>query len=207
MSLQKSTQPGSPSTRFPRPELLLHSLIPPPLHGMAPRTILGARWWDNERRKAMAHNMWKCWACNIPKTKAKKHKWLEGHESYDIDWKAGTCRLIEITSLCHYCHNYIHRGRLEVLLRAGRLDQPLYDDILKHGNNLTAHLSRPQPIKEMAPWPEWVLIIDGTPYQSRFKSATEWETYYGWINSAGIRDDEQSFTRFQEILKDALSQR
>ncbi len=148
----------------------------------------------------MAKNLYRCWACNIPKTKAKKHKWLEGHESYDIDWKKGTCQLVEIVSLCHYCHNYIHQGRLCVLVEYGRESKDFLDDVTRHGNNLTAHLKRlptPSPV-DMAPWGEWVLIIDGTPYPSRFQSQQEWERYYHWINSTGCYDNGYSLAKFRE---------
>lgn len=187
--------------KFPRPELLLDSLIPPPLHGLAPRTVKGDKWWEEQRHAAMAKNLYKCWACNIPRTKAKKHKWLEGHESYNIDWKKGTCNLAEIVSLCHYCHNYIHQGRLRVLVECGRERQSFLDDVITHGDNLTAHLKNPvipSPVN-MAPWKEWVLIIDGTPYPSRFESAAVWEAYYHWINATGHPDDDRSFANFRKI--------
>ncbi len=187
---------------FPRPELLLHTLMPPPLHGLAPRTVKGDKWWDEQRHAAMAKNLYKCWACNIPKTKAKKHKWLEGHESYNIDWKKGTCNLVEIVSLCHYCHNYIHQGRVRMLVEYGREKQSFLDDIIAHGDNLTAHLKRPvvpSPV-DMAPWGEWVLLIDGTPYPSRFRSQEEWATYFHWINATGHRDDDRTLARFREAL-------
>lgn len=189
--------------KFPRPELLLHSLIPPPLHGLAPRTVKGDKWWEQQRHAAMAKNLYKCWACNIPKTKAKKHKWLEGHESYNIDWKKGTCNLVEIVSLCHYCHNYIHQGRLRALVEYGREKKDFLDDVLRHGDNLTAHLKKPVPPSpvDMAPWGEWVLIIDGTPYPSRFTSQAEWETYYHWINSTGYSDNERMLARFRELVQ------
>lgn len=185
---------------FPRPELLLHTLIPPPLHGLAPRTVKGDRWWDSQRHAAAAKNLYKCWACNIPKTKAKRFKHLEGHESYNINWKRGTCDLVEIVSLCHYCHNYIHQGRLRVMVEVGREKQELLEDVIKHGNNLTAHLKRPpQPSPaDMASWTDWVMIIDGTPYPSRFKDQTEWETYYYWINKTGNQDNSQSLSQFRE---------
>ncbi len=192
---------------FPRPELLLHTLIPPPLHGLAPRTVKGNKWWDEQRRAAMAKNLYKCWACNIPKTKAKKHKWLEGHESYNIDWKKGTCNLVEIVSLCHYCHNYIHRGRLRVLVDYNRESREFYEDVLRHGNNLTAHLKKPiiPSPAEIAMWNEWVLIIDGTPYPSRFKTQSEWETYYHWVNHTGCPDNGQSLEQFRTILDKVLA--
>jgi hypothetical protein len=156
----------------------------------------------------MAKNLYKCWACNIPKTKAKKHKWLEAHESYNIDWKKGTCQLVEIVSLCHYCHNYIHQGRLRALVEYGRESKEFLNDVLRHGDNLTAHLKRPpvpSPV-DMAPWSEWVLLIDGTPYPSRFKTQQEWETYYHWINTTGYPDNGRSLDRFRETIADITPQ-
>jgi hypothetical protein len=192
---------------FPRPELLLHPLVPPPLHGLAPRKILGDRWWDDQRHQAMSRNMYRCWACNIPKTKAKKHKWLEGHESYEIDWKNGTCKLIEVVSLCHYCHNYIHKGRLEALLVYGRVEPEFVEDVIRHGDNLTAHLQQPRPVTQMAEWNDWVLLIDGKPYPSRFSDETEWATYYHWINTTGYPDNDINYERFRPIYQQALIQR
>lgn len=188
--------------KFPRPELLLHSLIPPPLHGLAPRTIKGNSWWNEARHAAMAKNMWKCWACNIPKAKAKRLKRLEGHESYNIDWKKGTCTLLEIVSLCNYCHSYIHQGRLKVLVEYGREEQSHLDDVLRHGDNLTAHLKKsmtPSPV-DMAPWNEWVMIVDGTPYPSRYVSSEEWATYYHWLNSTGYCDNDINLAEFRQIV-------
>jgi hypothetical protein len=185
--------------QFPRPELLLHPLVPPPLHGLAPRTILGVKWWDEQRHQAMAKNFYKCWACNIPRTKARKYKWLEGHESYNIDWERGTATLVEIVSLCHFCHNYIHRGRLEMLLRYGKLNPDLYAAIIKHGDNITAGLKRPPSPKRIAPWAEWVLVINGKPYPSRFRSEDEWRLYYHWLNTTDMADTDINFQKFKKI--------
>ncbi len=184
---------------FPRPELLVHTIIPPPLHGLAPRTIKGQAWWDRNRRAAAATNLYRCWACNVPKTRAKKHQWLEGHESYNIDWRKGTCTLVEIVSLCHYCHNYIHRGRLNVLAGIGAVSRHFVNDVVKHGDALTAGLERfvlPSPA-DMAPWSSWVMIIDGTPYPSRFTSVDEWSDYYNWLNSSGQQDSEELLVKFR----------
>ena len=190
---------------FPKPELLLHSLIPPPLHGLAPRSILGVDWWNEQRHRAKAANMFKCWACNIPERRAKLYNRLEGHENYAIDWKNGTCSLTEIVSLCHYCHNYIHRGRLEVMLAYGKVKQLFVDEVIQHGDRLTSHLSRPTPIKEIAPWDDWVLLIDGKAYPSRFTSEREWATYYDWINRTNSQDSEASLKLFKPLYNEAIA--
>jgi hypothetical protein len=57
-----------------------------------------------------------CIACGVHKTKAKKFKWLEAHESYSINYKKGICKIESIEPLCHYCHNFIHSGRLGMIL-------------------------------------------------------------------------------------------
>ena len=95
-----------------RPELLQHPVIPPPLHGLAPRTVLGQKWWDATRKEAYAKNNDCCWACGIHKSESWYRKYLEAHESYTIDYDNQIVTLNEIVGLCHSCHNFIHIGRL-----------------------------------------------------------------------------------------------
>ena len=188
---------------FPRPEILLQDPVPPPLHGMAPRTIMGSAWWDRERHAAAAKNNHKCWACNIPKDKARKHKWLEGHECYRTDWLKGTSTLVEVVSLCHYCHNYIHMGRLRCLLEAGDVSLGFVEDVIRHGDRLTAHLPVRMPIETMATWSDWVLIIDGTPYPSRFAHQAEWNAYYQWLGLVAKSDTAASLKYFREFVTES----
>ena len=89
-----------------RPELLMHPQIPPPLHGLAPRVVMGRKWWDEQRRIAYAKHDDKCHCCGIHKSKAKYRKVLEAHEAYKIDWTAGRAELEEIVALCHSCHPF-----------------------------------------------------------------------------------------------------
>lgn len=102
----------SEAPNFTRPELLLHSTIPPSLVGINPRTIKGPDWWNVVRREAYAKNNYCCWACGIPKIDAKYHQWLEGHECYDFNVATRVATFTEVVALCHYCHSFIHKGGL-----------------------------------------------------------------------------------------------
>lgn len=165
------------------PSILLHPNIPKPLHGLNPRTILGDQWWNQKRQIAYKTKDYKCWACGMHKKDALYHKWLEAHECYEFHYCNGTAKMIEITALCHSCHNYIHCGRMTHLLRAGKMTMDKLNKILEHGDALTKDISRknnPYIINEssFAEWGEWRLIIEGKEYFSKFKDYDDWEEHY-----------------------------
>ena len=189
-------------------ELLTHPNIPKPLHGVNPRTLLGQEWWERKRQEAYATYDFHCWACGIHKSHAKYHRWLEAHESYDIDYARGRVELRDIVALCHSCHNFIHSGRMWELYKQKQLTKEKMLNILQHGfhvlkqNNLkpfygTACLwlilqgYSPQHANEIvkkkgfvpsyphiAKWDEWHLILEGKRYYSRFEDMEEWKIYY-----------------------------
>src|SRR5678815_897106 len=72
-----------------RPEILLQQQIPQPMHGVAPRTVLGDKWWNAERTAAYKSTAFHCLACGVHKSCAEYHKWLEAHEQYEIDYLLG----------------------------------------------------------------------------------------------------------------------
>lgn len=166
-----------------RPEILLHPNIPKPLHGLNPRTLMGAQWWDIKRKESYAKNDFHCWACGVHKKDAVYHKWLEGHECYNIDYKKGTAEMTEVTALCHCCHNYIHSGRLLMMLESGKIDRDRYDYIIEHGKSITKDISDNQnPFivddSKIAEWSEWSLIIGNNVFKSKFKNFSEWQSFY-----------------------------
>lgn len=182
MSLQSKLTEGIKDLRpLPRgkrrPELLLCANIPKPLHRVNPRTILGKKWWDETRQKAAEETNQHCLACGVHKGRAKGKQWLEGHEIYEIDYVQGRSTYIETVPLCHYCHNFIHDGRLQALLDKGEITHNFYAAVLQHGERVMEEvgLSFAQPYEgPFAPWGDWRLVIDGEEYPPKFKNARAW---------------------------------
>lgn len=182
-----------------RPEILTHPNLPKPLHGLNPRTILGKEWWDTARFAAQAKYNNCCAACGVHKHEAKKYKWLEGHEYFNIDYQTGICEVIEIVPLCHYCHNFIHSGRLYSIISIEKTKAEAIE-ILEHGFNiLRTHnlpcfsgttiiaeqlgvnisnlIIKPVPNSKI-PWKEWTLLLNNKKYKSNFKNFEEWKKFY-----------------------------
>lgn len=174
--------------KFTRPELLFHPPIPPAMHGLNPRTIMGQDEWDKVRLEVYDVNNDCCWACGVHRSVAKGKKWLEAHEMYDIDYKKGRVTLREIVALCHYCHNYIHRNRLRALVDARKSSFKKLTAVLLHGQDILRK-NRVKPWFNMrkieremrnskVKWEDWRLIWDGKAYGSRFKNELEWMLHY-----------------------------
>lgn len=169
---------------------------------------MGQDWWNKKREEAYKANNYHCWACGIHKKQAKYHQWLEAHESYWINYENGTMELKEIVALCHSCHNFIHSGRLEMLLAKEEINEEKTLDILYHGfrilkeNNLKPFYGTARfflklkgfsdyaiekefdkrniklPNVPCAAWDKWRLIIEGKKYVSFFHSEKEWKEFY-----------------------------
>lgn len=163
-----------------RPELLLHPNVPKPLHGMSPRELLGAEWWDKVRQEAYKKANYCCQACGIHKSEAKYHQWLEAHETYIYDYANGVATVSEIVALCHACHNYIHNGRLLSMYESGQITEAKYLDILKHGDMLlrTHKLTMPDSPSVVADWTKWKIILNGQHFPTKWKSYEHWLSHY-----------------------------
>jgi hypothetical protein len=164
-----------------RPEVLLLPGIPAPLHGMPPRVLLGQEWWDKERHAAYASTDFHCIACGVKKYEAKRHQHLEGHELYDLDYARGRMAYVETVPLCHYCHSFIHRGRLSCLLEQGRVTEEEVQGIIKHAERVIKEAGFTWPPKvydgPIAEWKRWQLVIYGRSYPTRFKNQEAWEEW------------------------------
>lgn len=176
--------PVFPSGMSLRPEILLHPNIPKPLHGVAPRVVLGRSWWDQTRKAAYKSTNYHCLACGVHKTRAKLRQWLEAHEIYEIDYGKGRAKFLEVVPLCHCCHNYIHDGRLRGLLEQGKLHHSKYVTIIQHGDLVLSQAGlareslavRDESIMngKLAEWGSWRLRIGRNLYKPKFKSLEEW---------------------------------
>jgi len=180
-------------------EILAHPHIPKPLHGLNPREILGKEWWDKTRIEAQQRTNYTCAACGVRKEDAKKHQWLEGHEYWNIDYRTGRCEVVSIEPLCHYCHNFIHSGRLEKLIGKEKTVDEV-KEILEHGfkilsenklrcfpftlklgkalNVNTYNVESYRLPESKVEWNQWALVLEGKEYKSKFKTFDEWVEHY-----------------------------
>lgn len=188
---------GKPKSRHRwqrRPEVLLCPNIPKPLHGTAPRVVLGSAWWDRTRRAAYESTDFHCVACGVHKYQQRgRTEWLEGHEIYDIDYGQGRMMYVETVPLCRFCHLFIHDGRLRALVEKGIVHQRHFVAVMRHGSRVLAeaglqrvsHAQREEIIGQMivngkvAAWKDWRLVVDGKEYNPRLKSEAHWERTYG----------------------------
>ena len=175
------------------PSILCAPNIIKPLHWLNPRTIKGTARWNKERQRVYAENNYHCMACGVEKSKAKRHKWLEAHEVYTIDFNKHTYRLEKIVPLCPYCHNFLHTGRLYSLYKRWIISNVRYNAIINHWNAILAKakLNRMDYITKLCWWnfslfspetngtrAEWWLVLDGKKYKTKFKTYREWSSYY-----------------------------
>lgn len=171
----------------PNPQILCHPNIPKPLHGVNPRTIYGKDWWDEQRQTAYKAKNFHCFACGVHKSHALFHKWLEAHEFYLYDYKKGRIVFDHLVALCHACHNYIHDGRMKMMVDDGRMTQDKYEQIMRHGYNIVCKAglkeqrrnrhSQQSPVE----WADWRMVVDGKEYGPSTQSFHEWQQG-GWKN-------------------------
>lgn len=95
--------------------------IPKPLHGVAPRTLLGTTTWDHMRKRAYAQANDTCEICGA---KPEQYRRRHGHEVYEIDYEKGTAKFVRVFCICSLDHlGCIHTGRAITLFKQGN---PLY---------------------------------------------------------------------------------
>jgi hypothetical protein len=155
--------------------------------------ILGQGWWNATRREAYRSTNFRCQACGVHKDRAKRHQWLEGHELYFTDYARGRAEYLSTVPLCHYCHCFIHDGRLIALVGKGELALGSYKAIINHGTKVLREVGIQKHLwherdallqakiraGEVAAWADWRLILFGKKYKPLYASREEWEAHYG----------------------------
>jgi len=167
------------------------------MHCVAPRNVLGQKWWDQTRQSAYESTSFHCLACGVWKHDAEYRHWLEAHELYNINYARGRMVYVESVPLCTLCHAFIHDGRLQALLEQGKITHQRYSATIRHGTKVlgdaglkrSTHDERDKVIllNGIADWASWKLIIDvvidGKKVHKevgpRFKSFEEWEIGMG----------------------------
>jgi hypothetical protein len=190
-----------------KPYLLTSPNVPKPLHGLAPRTVMGKEWWDKERRLAYKRAAGTCQCCG---RKAR----LDAHESYSYDYAKGRAHLIEIVAICKLCHDFIHSGRLGMRFYDGHIGFRELCAVMYHGfkvlkangyppnpfalrvykaaaeitdlpypvwHDAALHAVEENPLilpTEMAEWSDWRLVIGEEEYPPLYESYEAWLQHY-----------------------------
>lgn len=176
------------------PEILEQPLIPLPLHGVNPRSLMGRADWDILRQKIYAKHRYCCAACGVYSGKAILKTGLEAHERFRIDYRKKRMTLIGMEPLCHACHYFVHSGLLELRLAKRQIDlekvlailgngvevltasggkMPAGADALcrklgqKHG--LPVHRNPPRTT-----WSGWKMEWNGQTYPSPYPNESAW---------------------------------
>ncbi len=168
-----------------RPEVLLCANTVKPMHGVVPRVILGSVWWDETRFAAYKSTQFHCIACGVHRTQAKGHKWLEGHELYKTNYSLGRMVYVETVPLCHYCHCFIHDGRLEALLGKGQVTQEKFNAVMAHGKHVlaVAGIKKKRPYSgPIAEWQDWRLVLLGKEYPPIYAN------YQNWLKAFSVKE-------------------
>lgn len=170
-----------PNDWTPRPYLLCAAPIPLPMHGLAPRVVLGSRWWDKERQAAYRSTNFHCIACCIARG-TKWCEWLEGHEVYDVDYLLGRMVYLETVPLCYRCHSFVHPGFLRIKLEEGIVSREEFETILNHGYEVIARAGAKrerEQCHQFVEWSAWRLVVAGKEYAPLYQSFEQYKKEFG----------------------------
>lgn len=146
-------------------EVLTQPIVPIALHGVNPRTIMGNIEWGKRKKEWQAKANHHCMICG----RYIAHKpgdWMALHERYEYDLDRLIQKFTGYIILCEDCHNYIHQGRMQILVNQGALKPEEYERVIEHGDRLLkeAGLTKIRMSKYLVTDPSWQLEFNGRLY-------------------------------------------
>lgn len=160
-----------------RPELLACCPIPMPMHGTAPRLVMGREWWRKVREEAMQRTHYRCAACAAAAPR------LECHEVYDVDHLLGRMTYLETVALCLPCHAYCHPGYLEIQMNEGVVTREYRDMVRARGDEILrmCRVKKKQPPHPdlVADWADWRLVVGEQEFPPAVANFAEHVERYG----------------------------
>lgn len=147
-------------------KVLTQPIVPPALHYMTPRKIMGQSKWNKLKREYRSLADHHCMICQryVSHTPGD---WLELHERYEYDFENLVQELVGYVSICHECHMFIHQGLLGIQFQNGEIPTEIYQEILDKGNGLLRKFGLQKiayPSEEVFLSPNWRLDFDGKLY-------------------------------------------
>lgn len=141
--------------------------VPPALHYVNPRMIMGQVEWDKLKKQYRLLAAHHCMICQryVSHTAGD---WLELHERYEYDFIDLCQALCGYFSICRECHMYIHTGFLELQLQRGAISLEKYQQVIAKGDALLKEFGLQKlmyPSEACFYAPEWKLLFDGNVYQ------------------------------------------
>lgn len=136
--------------------------VPRPLHGLAPRTIMGVSTWNHVRKRCYYDAGYKCEICGVDFAEIRPR--YAAHELYSYDWIAGTGKFERCIAICQVCHNAIHSGRLITMYKN---QNPLYpkeyvlkvvEHCFKLVNNYNAEHRNKKPLRVYSTFLEYLKL-------------------------------------------------
>lgn len=135
--------------------------IPHPLHGLAPRIIVGPTEWNRMRRECYEACERRCEICGEACLPGK----MDAHELYDFDYESKSATFVRLIGLCKTCHGgVIHSGRAITMYKQ---QMPLWtEDVLiraaEHGFRLVSRWNKQhpddEPLRMFATFLDWMKV-------------------------------------------------
>jgi hypothetical protein len=164
----------------PRPQVLCAQPLPLPVHGLAPRVVLGDKWWDAVRFAAYQSTNYHCVACYALRGSANC-RLLHGHEVYEVDNLLGRVTYLETVPLCPWCHGFCHQGYLTVQRDEGVISRDEWEAVIKHGHAVLKKAGlEPYTDNRVSdvPWQDWRMVVDGKEYPPLHASLEQYRKHY-----------------------------